>query len=371
MQAYLSGNTEDPRCLVVVFLRGGADGLTLVPPVGDDTYHRARPNLRITESAAVPLSGPFGLHPALSDLQGLWREGQLAVVHATGSEDDTRSHFEAQDLMEHGGLVAGGWLGRFLRYRPREEGSSPGALSAVAVGRTLPEVLRGAPSASVIVSLDDFAVGARTSAFADALGRLYASAPGGLAAAGRDTLETLRRVERLRNDKPAASGAVYGPEWFPQGLRLVSRLIKARVGLEAATIDIGGWDSHFTQTTLIEPLMRELAAGIRSFMADLGADAATTSLIVMTEFGRRVRENSSLGTDHGRASALFVAGGGVRGGRVAGGWPGLGADSLEGPGDLPVVTNYRDALAPVLIRHGAGTALSAVFPGHTPSPLDI
>ena len=154
-QTLITGKGDERRTLVVVFLRGGADGLSLVPPLGDDDYHRARPRIGIARKDAVALDGFFGLHPLLRELEPAWKEGDLAIVHGAGSEDTTRSHFEAQDLMEHGGIVAGGWLGRFLRFK---QGGTSGALSCVAVGATLPECLLGAPSATAMQSLEDFSL---------------------------------------------------------------------------------------------------------------------------------------------------------------------------------------------------------------------
>ena len=362
------GNGDRRECLVVIFLRGAADGLALVPPIADDAYYRARPTVGIRPERALELDGTFGLHPALAGLKPAWDDGELAIVHAAGSEDSSRSHFEAQDLMEHGGLAAGGWLGRFLRFRSEP---SAQALSAVALGKTLPECLRGAPAATVMQSLDDFSLGPESPALLPRLARLYAAESGELGRAARDTLEALHRIESLRaSPYRPARGAVYPAGDFGRGLAQVARLVKARVGLEAAAIDLGGWDSHLAQDTLLEPLMRRLARGIAALRRDLGDDLATTSVVVMTEFGRRVRENASLGTDHGRGSVMFVLGGGVRGGRVAGGWPGLEVDVLEGPGDVPVVNNYRDVLAPVLRRHGAGS-LSRIFPDFELRPLEL
>ncbi len=365
----LGGNGDRLDCLVVIFLRGGADGLALVPPTGDDAYYRARPILGIRPDRALDLDGTFGLNPALASLKPIYDDGALAIVHAAGSEDSSRSHFEAQDLMEHGGLAAGGWLGRFLRFRTEP---ASGALSTIALGKTLPESLRGAPAATVMQSLDDFSLGPDSPALLPRLARLYARESGELGRAARDTLEALHRIESLRAQpyRPAR-GAAYPDGDFGRGLTQVARLIKARVGLQAATVDLGGWDSHLAQDSLLEPLMTRLSQGIAAFRRDLGDAMATTSVVVMTEFGRRVRENASLGTDHGRGSVMFVAGGRVRGGRVVGEWPGLEVDVLEGPGDVPVVHNYRDVLAPVLRRHGAGDDLSRIFPDYDTKPLEL
>lgn len=369
-QLSITGDGDTRRTLVVVFLRGGADGLSLVAPVEEDAYHRARPRLAIRKKEAVALDALFGLNPMLRDLEPFWKSGEMAIVHAAGTEDQSRSHFEAQDLMEHGGLAAGGWLGRFLRARPEP---ASGALACVAVGRLAPESLLGAPSATVMESLDDFSLGSASGAFSRELEKLYGADRGGLGTAARDTFDALARIDKMRTENYRPSGgAAYETDPFAQGLQQIARLIKANVGLEAASIDIGGWDSHFTQQTLLEPLISRLGKGISAFCRDLGSALKTTTVVVMTEFGRRVQENSAFGTDHGRGSAMFVLGGEVRGGRMIGKWPGLEDKSLEGPGDVPVVHNYRNVLAPLLERHGASAeALRAIFPDFALSPLDL
>ncbi len=369
LQTYATGNGDNPKSLVVVFLRGGADGLNMVAPLEDPGYYRARPRIAIKKEEAVPLNGFFGLNPILRDLAPAYRDGSLAIVHAAGSEDSTRSHFEAQDLMEHGGVVAGGWLGRFLRFRPQVNNS---ALSAIALGQALPECLRGAPAATVLRSLDDFSLGDNSTALQRQLARLYATQTDLLGGAGRDTLDALDRIKKLRATAyNPEHGVEYGFDDFSQGLRQVARLIKARVGLEAVSIDVNGWDSHLNQSAIMDPQMTRLAKGLSAFYRDLGSRMQTTTVVVMTEFGRRVSENSAFGTDHGRGSVMFVLGGGVNGGRVLGKWPGLTSEVLEGPGDLPVLTNYRNVLAPVLQRHGAGEDLGKIFPDFKIAPLPL
>jgi uncharacterized protein (DUF1501 family) len=367
----LSGQGDSKRTLIVVFLRGAADGLSLVVPVLDDAYHQARTFLRITAADALPLDGFFGLNPLLAPLLKPYQDGQLAIIHAAGSEDGTRSHFEAQDLMEHGGLVAGGWLGRMLRFGSM---TAQAPLAAVALGRAVPESLRGAPAATVLESLDQFSLGSASEALTTQLQKLYAAHSGGaLAAAGRDTLSAVARIEKLRaTPYQADHNAVYADDGFSQNLRQVARLMKAQVGLEVATLNLDGWDSHFTQSAIINPLMQRLGQGLAAFYQDMGSThMATTSVVVMTEFGRRVQENSSFGTDHGRGSVMFVLGGGVKGGSVVGAWPGLQRDVLEGPGDLVVAHNYRNILAPVLQRHGMGGKLNQIFPDFTFAPMDL
>lgn len=368
-QLGLTGHGDQHQTLVVVFLRGGADGLNLVAPLEDDGYYRARPRIAIGKKEAVRLDGFYGLNPLLKSLESAYREGDLAIVHAAGSEDTTRSHFEAQDLMEHGGITAGGWLGRFLRA---QTAAASGPLAAVALGKVIPECLRGAPSATVLQSLDDYSLGENRTRLTRALAGLYERQIDFLADAGRDTLAALQRIEQLRQTTyQPRHGADYGTDDFSRGLMQIARLIRARVGLQATSVDLGGWDSHFSQGTLMDPLIRRLAQGLSAFHRDLGPEMENVTVVVMTEFGRRLAENSAFGTDHGRGSVMFVMGGGIAGGRVLGSWPGLTRDVLEGPGDLPVTTNYRDVLAPVLRRHGVTEKLDQVFPGFTLQALPL
>ena len=368
-QSSITGNGDQRRTLVVVFLRGGADGLNLVAPLQDDGYYNARPRIAIDKSRAVPLDGFYGLNPLLKELQPAWQDGTLAIIHAAGSEDDTRSHFEAQDLMEHGGIVGGGWLGRFLRAQTQ---ASAGPLAAVALGRSVPECLRGAPAATVFQSLEDFSLGEERTRLIGSLARLYEMQTDSLGNAGRYTLDAVRRIEKLRTTLyQPANGANYGTDDFSQGLRQIARLIKSRVGVQAASVDLNGWDSHFSQATIMDPLITRLGRGLSAFHRDLGRDLDHTTVVVMTEFGRRLAENSAFGTDHGRGSVMFVMGGGIQGGRVLGKWPGLTKEVLEGPGDVPVVNNYRNILAPILQRHGAGETLAQIFPGFSINPMAL
>ncbi|MDB4659421.1 DUF1501 domain-containing protein, partial [Akkermansiaceae bacterium] len=292
----------------------------------------------------------------------LFKEGALSVMPAVGLEDATRSHFYAQDLMEHGGHVAGGWLGRFLRYR---EGRTPTALSAVALGKAMPEVLRGAPAATVMQSMDTFSLGksgGSTAKLQAELAGLYSAETSLLGPAARDTLQALDRVAELgKKSYRPEHGAEYGDDSFSHGLSQAAQLIRARVGLEAVSLDLEGWDSHFAQDTLINPMMTRLSEGLATFHQDLGQLMEKVTVVVMTEFGRRVAENSSFGTDHGSGGAMFVMGGGEEG--KVGTMPELEAGILIGPGDVPVTTDYRSILGPVLKAHGAGKSMREIFPG--------
>jgi uncharacterized protein (DUF1501 family) len=357
----------DENVLVVVFLRGGADGLTLVAPVHDETYRRLRPTLAVAAKDGLPLDDVFALHPALAPLHARFESGEMAVTHGVGTDDESRSHFVAQDWMEHGGATGAGWLARYLRRRD----AIPAPLCAVAIGTTLPESLRGAPGGAVIQTIRDFALGdddGASASFTDDLARLYAFEDGDLGSVARDTIEAIRRLRQIRAqaDVPADQ-ARYPDTEFGRGMREIARLVRARVGLVASTIDLGGWDSHFAQTPLIAPLMRELAEGVDAFLTDLGDERSRVTVAVMTEFGRRVGENSSLGTDHGLASVMLTFGVGVRGG-MRSTWRRLDETGFEGPGDIPVTIDYREVMAPILAAHAPHVDLRQVFPGSTIVP---
>lgn len=393
LQMMVGGDATRRDTLVVVFLRGAADALTMVAPHFEQRYYDARLNLSIARpddtsaSAATrlrDLDGRFGFHPAMDPLLPFFQEQTLGVIHACGSNDSTRSHFEAQDLMEHGlgeegrsAGVGGGWIGRHLRRRP---GPQPTALSAIALGPNMPESLRGAPAAAAVSSINEFrlggtgtqgSMGARLS---PALARLYRGR-GPLARAGRDTLGVLGAIERLRSETYAPKhGAVYPTTAFGGALQEVARLTRADVGLETACIDVGGWDTHFVQGTLTGLLagrLTELAGGLGAFLTDLRDRLDRTTVVVMSEFGRRLQENSSFGTDHGRGGVMLLAGAHIAGGKVHGRWPGLAPDQLEDGLDLAVTTDYRNVLGEVLARRCTQRDHGAVFPGHTLKPIGI
>ncbi len=367
--------------LVVVFLRGALDGLNTVVPWRDDDYRRLRPSLALPApdplapagSTVLDLDGTFGLHPALEPLLPLYREGRMAVVHAVGSDDRTRSHFEAQDQVEHGAatgqVLSGGWIGRHLRSRAAD--AAP-ALQALAFGETIPESLRGAPAAGAIRSLEEVRIASGSGdgpGIEAALEALHAGDGGLLCVSGRETLSLLRRVQRLGAEGPG-HGAVYPEDDFGRALAQAARLLRAGVGLEAACLDLGGFDTHFGQGALgdglagglAEPL-RSLGGGLAAFARDLGPRFDETVVVVLSEFGRRAYENTALGTDHGSGGVMLLLGGGLRGGRVHGRWPGLAPGALYEESDLRVTTDYRAVLAEVLVRRCACPSVEGVFPG--------
>ncbi len=372
----------DGDILISIFLRGGADGMSIVVPYGEDAYHRQRPNIGLARpndhSAAaaarcLDLDGFFGLNPALSPLLPLYRNGQLGIVHAAGSGDQTRSHFEAMNLMERGlsqpeSSVASGWLARHLGSSPARSNSP---LRAVAISPTMPDSLRGATDALAIESLDRFRLDVENEAQAmRSLQSLYEGGKDAMAQAGRETLQVLETLNRLdpKSYRPS-NAAAYPASDLGQGLRQVAFLIRANVGLEVAALDKGGWDTHVVQGAtngLLAGQLQDLGACLAAFAQDLGTEMRRVSVVVQTEFGRRLYENTSLGTDHGRASVMLLLGGGFAGGKVHAKWPGLEDSQLEPPGDLRVTTDYRDVLAEVLTKRVKHASLGQVFPGYVP-----
>ncbi len=379
---------EERPVLVLIFLRGGADGLSIVVPYGEDAYARNRPNIGIAAprnrrqgERAIDLNGFFGLHPRLAPLEPLYARGSLALVHACGSQDQTRSHFEAAAAMEQGAdgrksSASSGWLARYLLSSQDSQGSQrTSPLRAVAVGGVLPDSLRGAPGATVMRSLDEFRMQPASSTWDDtrlrqALGELYESQSDEIALAGRATLgavDTLNRVDP--NSYRPSGGSSYPDTELGHGLRQVACLLKARVGLEIACLDRGGWDTHVAQGSSggwMGAQLDDVAGSLATFTRDLGPEMKRVTVVVMTEFGRRLQENSGLGTDHGRGSVMMLLGGSVRGGQVLARWPGLEEHQLEPPGDLRVTTDYRDVLCEVIAHHSSHADSSAIFPGYKP-----
>jgi uncharacterized protein (DUF1501 family) len=366
--------------LVVVFLRGAADAINMVVPHGEEAYYRARPTLSIARpddpradnpNRAIDLDGFFGLHPVLSPLLDSWQAGHLGIVHACGAPDESRSHFKAMELMERGVEdehgPASGWIGRHLATHHTGNGSP---LRAIGLGERVQRSLYGGVPVTALRSIIDFHLGGNAAAAAQmqtALKVLY-DGPDDLSQLGQETLEILRTLEALdpAGYRPAANAA-YPQTQFGYGLQQIAMLIKAEVGLEVAAIDVGGWDTHFAQGSsqgLMAGLMADLAQGLAAFHADLHAHQNRLSMVVMSEFGRRVSENASLGTDHGHGSLMLLMGGSVVGGRVHGEWPGLEEGQLFGPGDLAVTTDYRDVLGEILGKRLNNQALGGIFPGY-------
>jgi uncharacterized protein (DUF1501 family) len=359
--------------LVVLFQRGAADGLNIVVPYKEQNYYAMRPSIAIQEKDVLELDGFFGLHPAMAAFKPLYNQGHLAIVHAAGSPDTTRSHFDAQDYMESGtpGVKAteDGWLNRALQAEALT--GKPSAFRAVALGTQVPRTLQGKVPAIAVNNLVDFSVGGKgpqTSPVSNAFQAMYdESTDAVLHGTGQETFEA---VKMLKAADPAryqpAAGAVYPNTPFGNSLKQVAQLLKANLGVEAAFSDIGGWDTHQNQGNVNGQLanrLKEFADTIAAFWTDMGADAENVTLVTMSEFGRTARQNGTGGTDHGHANVIFVLGGQVKGGKVYGRWPGLADEQLNEGRDLTVTTDFRRVLGEAAYKTLGSRNMELVFPG--------
>jgi uncharacterized protein (DUF1501 family) len=370
--------TARGKVLVVVFQRGGMDGLNVVVPFKDRAYYALRPSIAVAEPAsgearAIDLDGFYALHPALAPLKSIYDKGQLAIVHAAGSPDNTRSHFDAQDYMEVGtpGIKStpDGWLNRCLSGRPISDSPFRG----VAVTPQTPRIMTGAAPALTISSIEEFRL--RNAGIAPALQRLYASSADPLFRRGGDSLfDAMARLRSVEAKIPPST-ASYPAGKFAVGLKQIARLIKADVGLEIAFSEIEGWDTHVAEGGAIGQLanrLKELGDGLSAFYQDLGDRMEDVVLVTLSEFGRTARENGNRGTDHGHANVMFVIGPRVRGGKVYGRWPGLAPEVLYEGRDLDLTTDYRSVGSEILARHMGQRDVGKVFPGFRPtSPFGL
>ncbi len=364
--------------LVCVFMRGAADGLNLVVPHGDKNYYQARSTIAIAQpnassaDAALDLDGFFGLHPNLGSLKPIYDAGALAFVQAAGSPDPTHSHFDAMDFMERGTpgdkAMPTGWIGRHLQQMASNN-QSP--FRAVGMGSLLQQSLRGPVTATSLQSIADFHLQGdqkKAQAMQTALATLY-EGDGFVETEGQQTLQAMRDLAKVAaNVYVPANSAKYPDTPYGKALMTVAQLIKAGMGLEVACVDLGGWDTHVQEGTTTDGQMPKLIAefgnGLGAFYADLQDQMKRVTLVAMTEFGRRVQENTSQGTDHGHGSTMVVLGGGIKGGKVYGEWPGLSKDNLYGPGDLAITTDFRDVLGEIVQKRLLNNNLAAVFPNY-------
>jgi uncharacterized protein (DUF1501 family) len=361
--------------LVVIFQRGAADGLNIVVPHHERAYYAMRPSINIPRNAVIDLDGFFGLHPSLSPFQPLWKQRHLAIVHAAGSPDPTRSHFDAQDFMESGtpGVKAteDGWLNRTLHSLPQSSPADQSAFRAIALGPSLPRILSGSEPAVAMNNINDFGVGgsnAKAAPNANTFEAMYEhSVDSVLHGTGQETFDA---VKMLRSADPAkykpAAGADYPNGRFGDSLRQLAQLIKSNLGVRVAFADIGGWDHHVNEGSTqgqIANVLHEFSQSLAAFWTDLGDLAEDTVVVTMSEFGRTARENGNRGTDHGHANVMFVMGGPVKGGKVYGRWPGLDPSQLYEGRDLAVTTDFRQVLGEAVYKHLGNKALDQVFPG--------
>ena len=358
------------RRLVVIFQRGAADGLNIVVPHGEPAYYAMRPSINIPRNQVIDLDGFFGLHPSLTSFQPLWKQGHLAIVHAAGSPDSTRSHFDAQDFMESGtpGLKAteDGWLNRSLRSLPHAD--SP--FRAIALGPSLPRILSGSEPAAAVNNIKDFGVGGRNpnAPIANSFEAMYEqSVDSVLHGTGQETFEAVKLLKSADPSKyTPLPGANYPRGRFGDSLKQLAQLIKANLGVQVAFADIGGWDHHVNEGSTqgqIANVLRDFGQSLTAFWTDIGDLAEDTVIVTMSEFGRTARENGNRGTDHGHANVMFVMGGPVKGGKVYGRWPGLDQSQLYEGRDLALTTDFRRVVGEAVYRHLGNKALDQVFPG--------
>lgn len=369
--------TRRRKQLIAIFQRGAVDGLSVVVPHGEAEYYRARPGLALgrpgsSADAALDLDGFFGFNPRLAPLKPFWDRRELAVIHACGSPNGTRSHFDAQDYMETGtpGVKStpDGWLNRYLQARRAEE-ETP--FRAVALTPQMPRLLQGRAAALAMRTIDQFSL--RGAPAAGGFEAEYAAAADQLlGGTGRDAFEAMRTLESAAPSRyQPEHGAQYPASAFGQTLKQIAQLSKAGVGLEVAFAEIGGWDTHVNQGSAQGQLATRLddfGRSIAALVTDLGDRMADTVVLTMSEFGRAVQENGSRGTDHGHGNAMLAIGGGIRGGIVHGRWPGLAvADRYEGR-DLAVTTDFRNVFAELVVRHLGVPDAGPIFPGFPVEP---
>lgn len=367
--------------LVCLFMRGAVDGLNVIVPHGDSLYYSERPRIAVPKADVVDLDGHFGLHPRLAALKPLWDNRSLAAVHAIGSPESTRSHFDAQDYMESGtpGVKAtnDGWVNRYCQHDV-EHANTP--FRAVAFGPQLPRTLAGTAPTLAIDDLQAFGLRIPQARVRDRLTRafesLYEGAQTGLlATSGHESFEAIRMLQQADPlQYQPANDARYPRGVLGRSLLQIAQLIKANVGMRIAFLDATGWDTHINQGSSegqLAGLLDELGAALIAFNTDLGEKMRDVVLLTMSEFGRAVQENGNSGTDHGHGTAMLVMGGPVNGGRVLGRWPTLDpAARFEGR-DLAVTTDFRDLFGEILARHLGATDLSAIFPGHPLTPTNF
>ena len=387
----LDTNGRRRKILVAIFQRGAVDGLNMVIPFAEKDYYSMRPTIAIPEPqvnpatgagpGAIDLDGFFALHPSLAQMKPLFDARQLAVIHAVGSPNNTRSHFDAQDYMETAtpGVKStpDGWLNRYLASKPEAEATP---FRAVAVAQRMPRTLAGQASSLVVDQIRNFRLLGRpdpapfqpatpaTEEFA--FEEMYASSQDPLfSRAAAETFEAIRTLRHIVAETyQPANGAEYPHGKLGQDLQQVAQLIKADVGLEVAFSNVGGWDNHVNEGGVEGQMannLKELGDALAAFHKDLGDRMEDVVVLTMSEFGRTARENGNRGTDHGHANAMLVLGGSVKGGKVYGDWPGLKHGQLNQDRDLAMTTDFRDVFAEVIVRHLGAENTAAVFPEFT------
>ncbi len=369
--AFAADANRSTDTLIVIFQRGGMDGLQAVVPFADDDYYRLRPTIAIARpgsgnNAAVKLDERFALNPAAAALKPLYDAGRLAIVHAVGLRTTNRSHFDCQDFYERGTLdqsaASDGWINRYLQVKP-----VAATFGAVGIGRATQPSLRGPAPVIGMSNIAGFRLNVSGARGEETEG-LFTSMYDGrtlLSSVARASIGALDELAAANpSARPVESGANYPNTTFGNQMKEVAQLIKSDLGLKVACVDIGGWDHHENINNVLPPLLTQLSETLVAFDQDLGPRMANITVVTMTEFGRRAYQNASAGTDHGSATVMFVLGGGVVGKQVVADWPGL-ADRNLFNGDLAVTIDYREVLSEVIEKRLGGGDLARIFPGYT------
>ena len=375
------------KVLVTIFQRGAVDGLNMVVPHGEPEYYNLRRTIAIRKpnetEGAIDLDGFFGLNPAMASLSPFWKSKQLGIIHSSGSPDNTRSHFDAQDYMESGTpgykSTRDGWLNRAIQSAAVKSDSP---FRAVAMTQSMPRSLYGKAPSVAMTNLSDFTIkaGLYTADLKGGFEGIYEqNAKDSLGETGKETFEA---VNFLTSANPAQykpeNGAVYPASQLGRSMQQIAQLIKAGVGLEVAFAEAGGWDTHVNQAQGNAPargqlanLLRDFSSSIAAFATDLGKRMDDVVILTMSEFGRTARENGSRGTDHGHGNAMLVLGNSVKGGKVYGDWKGLKPDQLNEGRDLSVTTDFRDVFAEIATKHLGTKDTASLFPKHAVSPRNF
>jgi uncharacterized protein (DUF1501 family) len=376
-----AAGTARQKVLVAIFQRGAVDGLNMVVPYGERAYYSSRPTIAIPrpgsgDLSALDLDGFFAFHPRLAPLQKLYARRELAIVHACGSPDSTRSHFDAQDYMESAtpGMKAttDGWLNRYLQTKHEQEHSN---FRAVSLTQQLPRSLQGHAPALAMNQIGQFGIRGDNSLSSSFESEYAAAADAVLGGTGReafDAIKTLKAVEPQQYQP--ANGAEYPRSPFGQAMLQIGQLTKANLGLEIAFTELGGWDNHVNEgaaTGQLATRLDDFGRGLSALVTDLGDRMADVVVLTMSEFGRAVAENGNRGTDHGHGNAMMAIGGAVRGGKVYGKWPGLAVEQRYDHRDLAVTTDFRDVFAEVVVRHLGVRDAAPIFPGHEIRPANF
>jgi len=372
------GNQGGNDVFIQIFLRGAMDGLTTVVPYADGQLYNARPTLAIPPpgqtNGAIDLDGFFGLAPAAAALMTPFQAGDLAFVHASGSTDPTRSHFDAFAKMELGtpnlpaGTITDGWIARYMH---QVTAPGQGVLRGVGAGDLLPLSFAAAPKTLPIPDFENFAFpgnpGTRD-ARVDKLTQMYGEVGPPVGPAALNTFDSIDLMSTVDfAGYVPAGGARYPDTQLGTRMRNMAAAIKADIGIEVIHVDIGGWDLHAQMGPIfgvMAMMLNDLALSLEAFYLDMGAGMDGVTLCCLSEFGRRVEENSSQGTDHGHGNVMILMGGHIAGGQVHASWPGIAPEQLD-DGDLAITIDYRDILGEILTRRLGATDLGAIFPQHT------